>query len=169
MDTRHRPYYNHPFSESALASASTSMPTNASPLELRIDLHNDFACLAHVTLTFTSGYPMMPQLDRADPNLGNLRNLLLSEFKDLESASALQKTGRHVRTLLEERLHSILHCVECCVLWCSAGTRHLWLDHSAASDSEACLERVPYGVRVLSLSGLSVVAECWTHCRSADC
>ena len=50
---------------------------------------------------------MMPQLNRADPNL---RNLLLSEFEDLESA--LQKTGRRVRTLLEERLRSFLRCVK---------------------------------------------------------
>ena len=32
LDTRHRLLYNHLFSESTLASASTSMPANASPL-----------------------------------------------------------------------------------------------------------------------------------------
>ena len=48
----------------------------------------------------------MPRLDAAD---ANLRSLLLSEFKDLKSA--LQKTGRRVRTLLEERLSSFLHAL----------------------------------------------------------
>ena len=64
-----------------------------------------------MTLIFTSGYPIMRQLDRADPNL---RNLLLSEFEDLESA--LQKTGHRVCTLVEEHLRSFLRCVKCRVL-----------------------------------------------------
>ena len=55
------------------------MPTSASPLELRINLHNDFACLTHVTLAFNSGFPMMPRLDRPE---ANMRSLLLSEFED---------------------------------------------------------------------------------------
>ena len=41
----------------------------------------------------------MPQLDAAD---ANMRSLLASEFRDLESV--LQKTTRCVRVLLEERL-----------------------------------------------------------------
>jgi 3-methyladenine DNA glycosylase AlkD len=55
--------------------------------------------------------PMMPRLDAAD---ANMRSLLASEFRDLESA--LQKTTRRVRALLEERLRSFLRCVECRVL-----------------------------------------------------
>ena len=94
------------------------MPTSASPLELRINLCNEFACLPHVTLAFKYGFPMMPRLDAAD---ANMRSLLLSEFKDLEFA--LQKTTRRVRALLEERLRSFLRCVECRVL-CRNASRH---------------------------------------------
>ena len=133
------------FSESTLISRSTSMRTNAAPLELRINLRKNFAYLSDVTLTFTSGYPMMPQIDRANPNL---HNLLLSEFEDLESP--MQKTGRRVCTLLEE----VCAC-SCAVskAACSAGSRHLWLDYSAANDNAACLEHVPCGACVLFLSG----------------
>ena len=46
-------------------SASTSMPTSASPLELRVNLGKEFACLSHVTLAFEFGFPMMPWLDAA--------------------------------------------------------------------------------------------------------
>ena len=92
-------------------SASTSMPTSASLLKLRINLRNNFACMAHVALAFECGFPMMPRLDASD---ADMRSLLLSEFKDLESA--LQKTGRRVRMLLEECLRSFLRRVECCVL-----------------------------------------------------
>ena len=86
------------------------MPTSASPLELRFNLCNEFACLSHVTLAFEcrGSMPMMPRLDAAD---ANMRSLLASEFRDLESA--LQKTTRRVRALLEERLRSFLRCVEC--------------------------------------------------------
>ena len=56
------------------------MPTSALPLELRINLRNDFACLRHVTLAFKCEFLMMSQLD------ANMRSLLLSEFEDLESA-----------------------------------------------------------------------------------
>jgi len=89
------------------------MPTSASPLELRFNLCNEFACLSHVTLAFQcrGSMPMMPRLDAAD---ANMRSLLASEFRDLESA--LQKTTRRVRALLEERLRSFLRCVECRVL-----------------------------------------------------
>ena len=91
------------------------MPTSASPLELRFNLCNEFACLPHVTLAFEcrGSMPMimMPRLDAAD---ANMRSLLASEFRDLESA--LQKTTRRVRALLEERLRSFSRCVECRVL-----------------------------------------------------
>ena len=60
------------------------------------------ACDAHLH----RGYPVMPQLDRAD---ANLRKLLLSEFEDLESG--LQKTGSRVRTPMEAHLRSFLRFV----------------------------------------------------------
>ena len=71
------------------------MPTSASPLELRFNLCNEFACLSHVTLAFQcrGSMPMMPRLDAAD---ANMRSLLASEFRDLESA--LQKTTRCVNS-----------------------------------------------------------------------
>ena len=84
------------------------MLTYASPLKLCINRRNNFACLTHVMLIFTSRYP---QLDSADPNL---RNLLLSEFEDLEYV--LQKTSCCVSMLLEEHLRLFLHCVKCHVL-----------------------------------------------------
>ena len=70
-----------------LLRAPCSTLTSASALELRINLRNEFACLPHVALAFKRGFPMMPRLDVAD---ANMRSLLLSDFKDLESA--LQKT-----------------------------------------------------------------------------